>query len=164
MSGASYLESHSADETAELARAVAALLRADDIVVLRGEIGVGKTTFVRAAARALGVVDRVTSPTFTVAQRYEGRLPVGHIDAYRLSGVDDEELGMLLEVAEGAVTFIEWPDALDGVLPEHTLAVRLDHLGGDRRRVSLRGNRPGLDLALRRIRDDARIRHRDTSA
>jgi tRNA threonylcarbamoyladenosine biosynthesis protein TsaE len=147
-----------------LARAVAPLLRADDIVLLRGEIGVGKTTFVRAAARALGVVEPVTSPTFTVAQRYQGRLPVGHIDAYRLGGVDDEELGMLLEVADGAVTFIEWPEALEGALPEHTLDVHLDHLGEDRRRVRLRGNRAGLDLPLRRISDDARIRHSDTSA
>jgi tRNA threonylcarbamoyladenosine biosynthesis protein TsaE len=131
---------------------------------LRGEIGVGKTTFVRAAARALGVEDPVTSPTFTVGQRYSGRVPVGHIDAYRLSGVDDEELGMLLEVAEGAVTFIEWPEALEDALPEHTLAVHLDHLGGDRRRVRLHANRPGLDSPITQISDDARIRHRNTSS
>jgi tRNA threonylcarbamoyladenosine biosynthesis protein TsaE len=143
---------------------IADLLQADDIVLLRGEIGAGKTTFVRAAARALGVVGPVTSPTFTVAQRYAGRVPVGHIDAYRLGGVDDEELGMLLEVADGAVTFIEWPEALEGEFPEHTLAIHLEHLGGDRRGVSLRGNRPGLDSALESIRDDARIRHRDTPA
>lgn len=143
---------------------MAALLIPGDIVLLRGEIGAGKTTFVRGAARALGVVEPVTSPTYTVAQRYQGRIPVGHIDAYRLSGVDDEELGMLMEVAEGAVTFIEWPEALEGALPEHTLVVYLEHLGDDRRGVSLRADRPGLDLPLRRIRDDARIRHRDTSA
>lgn len=115
-----------------------------DVVVLRGEIGAGKTTFVRAAARFLGVDGPVTSPTFTVANRYEARVPVTHIDAYRLSGVDDEELAMLLDVADGAITFIEWPDMLGGALPEASVSLEIEHMGKDRRRITVEGDIPGL--------------------
>ena len=140
------LDTSSPAETGEIAARLAELLRAGDIVLLRGEVGVGKTTFVRAAARALGVEGPVTSPTFTVAQRYAGRVPVGHIDAYRMSGADDEELGMLLEVSEGAITFIEWPDRLEEGLPPAALVIDLEHRGGDRRRIGLRALRPDLEL------------------
>jgi tRNA threonylcarbamoyladenosine biosynthesis protein TsaE len=132
-----------------LAAALAEHLVPGDIVLLKGEIGVGKTTFVRAAARALGVEGPVTSPTFTVGQRYEGRVPVGHIDAYRLSGVDDEELGMLLEIAgDETITFIEWPESVGEQMPAHALVVELRHAGGDRRDVVLTPVREGLVRSL----------------
>jgi tRNA threonylcarbamoyladenosine biosynthesis protein TsaE len=108
-----------------------------DLVTLRGELGTGKTTLVRGAARALGVTEHVTSPTFTVAQRYLGRVAVAHLDAYRLGAVDDEELGLALEVATDAVAFVEWPDALAAAFDDVAVAVTLRHAGGDRRLLTL---------------------------
>jgi tRNA threonylcarbamoyladenosine biosynthesis protein TsaE len=130
-------------------------------VLLRGELGTGKTTLVRAVARALGVTAPVTSPTFSLAQRYAGRVPVAHLDAYRLSDPDDEEVGLALEViGEGAVAFVEWPDSLAASLPEPRLQVQLAHRGGDRRLVTLLAHDPTLAGALRRLVDDLRARHR----
>ncbi len=122
-----------AAETERLGRAVGAVLDVGDVVLLRGDLGAGKTTFVRGVARALGVRDHVTSPSFTVAQRYEGRVPVAHLDAYRLGDVDDEEAGLYLAEMAGAVVLIEWPDALGGVVGTPTLVVDIAHGGGDER-------------------------------
>jgi tRNA threonylcarbamoyladenosine biosynthesis protein TsaE len=126
-------------ETEALAARLAADLRPGDVVLVSGELGAGKTTFVRGAARALGVGVPVTSPTFTLARRYEdGRVPISHLDLFRLSGLDAEEPELLAdELADDCVAFVEWPEHggvdLAGV---HVAArVRLEHLGGDRRRV-----------------------------
>ena len=120
-----------------------------DVVMLRGELGAGKTTLVRGAARALGVAEHVTSPTFTVAQRYRGRVPVAHLDAYRLGAADDEELGLALEAAEDAIAFIEWPDALSAAFPDAAVEVTLAHGGGDTRLLTLSGREERLETALR---------------
>ena len=130
-----------------------------DVVTLRGELGTGKTTLVRGAARALGVTDHVTSPTFTVAQRYLGRVAVAHLDAYRLSAVDDEELGLALEAAAEAVVFVEWPDALGDAFGDVAVAVTLEHGGGDRRLLTLTGPDATLEAALLDALDHARPRH-----
>jgi tRNA threonylcarbamoyladenosine biosynthesis protein TsaE len=128
-------------------------------VLLRGELGAGKTTLVRAVARALGVEGPVTSPTFTVAQRYEGRVPVAHLDAYRLTSADEEDAELLRAALEGAVGLVEWPDALAGVLPEPLLELELRHLGGDRRLVLLDAREPHARSALVRLIADLRARH-----
>lgn len=120
-----------------------------DVVMLRGELGTGKTTLVRGAARALGVTDHVTSPTFTVAQRYAGRVPVAHLDAYRLGAADDEEIGLALEAAEDAVAFVEWPDVLAGAFRDAAVEVTLAHGGGDIRLLTLSGREERLETALR---------------
>lgn len=117
-------------------------------MTLRGELGAGKTTLVRGAARALGVTDHVTSPTFTVAQRYQGRFAVAHLDAYRLGAVDDEELGLVLEATADAVAFVEWPDALAEALDDVAVAVTLQHGGGDRRLLRLTCPDAELEAAL----------------
>jgi len=117
--------------------------------MLRGELGAGKTTLVRGAARALGVTEHVTSPTFTVAQRYDGRVPVAHLDAYRLGAVDDEELGLALEAAEDAVAFVEWPDVLAEAFRDAAVEVTLAHGGGDTRLLTLNGRDQRLKTALR---------------
>lgn len=132
-----------------MGRAIASVVDRGDVVLLRGELGVGKTTLVRGAARALGVTEHVTSPTFTIAQRYAGRVPVAHLDAYRLESVDDEELGLALEAAEDAVTFIEWPDALGDAFPDAAVEVTLAHGGGDTRLLTLTGRDRRLETALR---------------
>jgi tRNA threonylcarbamoyladenosine biosynthesis protein TsaE len=132
-----------------------------DLVLLVGELGAGKTTLVRAAARALGVTGPVTSPTFAIAQRHEGRVPVAHLDAYRLGGADDEELGLALEaIGEGAVAFVEWPEALMPALPAARLRLELLHSGAESRLILLETQDPALASPLRRLVADIRARHR----
>lgn len=136
------------------------MLRPGDLVLLRGDLGAGKTTLVRAIARALGVQGPITSPTFTVAQRYRGDVEVAHVDAYRLGGPDDEEAELLrAAVGDDAIAFVEWPDAILAALPEPRLEVELRHEGGDRRLVLLipRGADARSDLA--RQLADLRARH-----
>lgn len=146
-------------DTQALGEALAARLRAGDLVLVVGDVGAGKTTLVRAVARALGVTGPVTSPTFTLANRYEARVPVLHIDAYRLDSPDDEELGLLLDDAERHVTFIEWPQALGGRAPAPRIAVAIEHQGGDRRLITL--STPAADVDLEQLGDDLRARHVD---
>jgi tRNA threonylcarbamoyladenosine biosynthesis protein TsaE len=129
-------------------------------VLLRGELGSGKTTLVRAVARALGVTGPVTSPTFTVAQRYHGDVPVAHVDAYRLEGPDDEDAELLrTALDEEAVGLVEWPDAILAALPPARVELELRHLGGDRRLVLF--DAPQLDTRteLGRLIADLRARH-----
>jgi tRNA threonylcarbamoyladenosine biosynthesis protein TsaE len=108
------------------------------VVLLSGEMGSGKTTFVRGAARALGVEGPVTSPTFTIGRRYEdGRVPVAHVDLHRLASLDDEEPDLLADyVNEDHVAFVEWPAVAEGELAARA-RVTLEHAGGDRRRVTV---------------------------
>jgi tRNA threonylcarbamoyladenosine biosynthesis protein TsaE len=103
-----------------------------------GELGTGKTTFVRGAARALGVSAPVTSPTFTIGRRYAGRVPVAHLDLYRLEGLDGEDPALLEDYLDpGAVAFVEWPERAGAAVPAATVRVRIEHLGGDRRRITV---------------------------
>ena len=97
-------------ETEALAARLAARLRAGDVVAVSGELGAGKTTFVRGAARALGVAGPVSSPTFTIGHRYEAPTPVAHLDLYRITGLDAEEWGDLEPYFDGTVAFVEWPE------------------------------------------------------
>jgi len=133
-------ETASAVETEAVAAGLARMLRPGDVVLVSGDLGAGKTTFVRGACRALGVKVPVTSPTFTIARRYEdGRVPVSHLDLFRLAdGLGDEEPDLLAEeLGPDRVAFVEWPEvAGDGLPALHIAAhVRLEHRGGDRRRV-----------------------------
>jgi tRNA threonylcarbamoyladenosine biosynthesis protein TsaE len=116
---------HSAAETRALAAEIGATLRPGDVVVLNGELGAGKTTFVKGLADGLGVVDAVTSPTFTIVQHYEGRVPVTHVDVYRLDRLQElHDLGFE-ELLDDGVTIIEWGDAVAPLLPRNRLEVRL---------------------------------------
>ena len=130
-------ETTSGPEATEAAGArLAAALRPGDVVLVSGELGAGKTTFVRHAARALGVTEPVTSPTFSVAHRYAGRdgVPVAHLDLYRSRGVTAEELADLdAYLAEDAIVFVEWPEAGAGALPAPRAHVRLEHVAPERR-------------------------------
>jgi tRNA threonylcarbamoyladenosine biosynthesis protein TsaE len=132
-------ETGSPAETEALAAGLADDLHPGDVVLVSGDLGAGKTTFVRGAARALGVQVPVTSPTFTIARRYEdGRLPVSHLDLFRLDGLDAEEPDLLADELGGdRVAFVEWPEHGAPDLGDFTVAARvhLEHLGGDQRRV-----------------------------
>jgi tRNA threonylcarbamoyladenosine biosynthesis protein TsaE len=134
------VQTASAAETEALAADLAARLAPGDVVLVSGELGAGKTTFVRGACRALGVEVPVTSPTFTIARRYEdGRVPVSHLDLFRLAeGLGDEEPELLAdELGPDRVAFVEWPEVAGGdPLGARVAArVRLEHAGGDARRV-----------------------------
>lgn len=134
------IDSGSARETEEIAARLAQRLHPGDVVLLRGDVGSGKTTFVRGACRALGVAARVTSPSFTLARRYEGRHPITHIDLYRLGdGLEAEAPELLGEyMLPGDIVFVEWPDRGVPWTGEAAATVRFSHLGGDRRRIELR--------------------------
>jgi tRNA threonylcarbamoyladenosine biosynthesis protein TsaE len=127
----------SAAETEALAARLAGWLEVGDVVLVRGELGAGKTTFVRGAARALGVVGRVTSPTFTIGHRYEGRVRVSHLDLYRFVALSPAEWGDLEPYFEDAIAFVEWPEAGASALPAPRVTVTLEHLSPTERRVRI---------------------------
>jgi tRNA threonylcarbamoyladenosine biosynthesis protein TsaE len=97
------------------------------VVTVSGELGSGKTTFVRGACRALGVEEAVTSPTYTIGHRYKGRVDVSHLDLFRFTGVSAAEWGDLEPYFDDAIVFVEWPEAGAGVLPAPRVEVRLEH-------------------------------------
>ncbi len=109
-------------------------------MTVSGELGSGKTTFVRGACRALGVTAPVTSPTYTIGHRYEGEPDVSHLDLYRFVGVSAAEWGDLEPYFDDAVVFVEWPEAGAGSLPPVRAAVRLEHGGANSRRIVIEGD------------------------
>ena len=132
--------SASSDETEELAARLAHELVVGDVVAVSGELGSGKTTFVRGACRALGVTAPVTSPTYTIGHRYEGDPDVSHLDLYRFKDVSPAEWGDLEPYFDDAIVFVEWPEAGAAGLPPLRAAVRLEHEGETTRRVVIEGN------------------------
>jgi tRNA threonylcarbamoyladenosine biosynthesis protein TsaE len=139
------VETGSPEETERLAARLAVKLLAGDVVTVAGEIGSGKTTFVRGACRALGVTAPVTSPTFTIGHRYDG---VSHLDLFRLQHPDAAEWAELEPYFVGAICFVEWPEAGAGWLPEPRVAVRLHHVDPTRRRIVLEGAEEALLAGL----------------
>ena len=131
------VRTESAPETERVAARPAERLRSGDVVTVSGELGTGKTTFVRGACRALGVTAPVTSPTFTIGHRYAGNPDVSHLDLFRFAGLSPAEWGDLEPYFDDAVVFVEWPEAGASVLPPARVAVALEHAGGDRRRLVL---------------------------
>ena len=131
------LTTSSARETQEVASKIAALVEQGDLVLLVGELGAGKTTFAQGFGQALGIVDPITSPTFTLAREYEGhRFTMHHLDVYRLEAIDEVLDLALPELLDGAsVTLIEWGDAIIPALPGEYLEVRLEYGDDDDERV-----------------------------
>ena len=126
----------SAKESSQLAAAIAELVRAGDLVLLAGDLGAGKTTFAQGFGAALGVTERITSPTFTLVSQYSGRLELNHLDVYRLDQVDEVlDLGLAEMLDEGGVTVIEWGDTIIPALPADYLEVNLRLGEGDDDRV-----------------------------
>jgi tRNA threonylcarbamoyladenosine biosynthesis protein TsaE len=135
-------QTNSAAETEALGGELSRGLRPGEVVLVEGELGAGKTTFVRGAARALGVSGPVTSPTFTIGQRYPGRVPVAHVDLYRLSDLAGEDPDLLADyITPDTITFVEWPtvgEAEIAALGRVAARVRLEHAGGDARSVEIK--------------------------
>jgi tRNA threonylcarbamoyladenosine biosynthesis protein TsaE len=125
----------SAAETEAAGARLAAQLSPGDVVLVSGELGAGKTTFVRGACRALGVTAPVTSPTFTIGQLYAGSPDVAHMDLFRLEG---QEPGLLDDyVTAERIAFLEWPEVAEPELERVTSRVRIEHAGGDARRIEV---------------------------
>lgn len=123
----------SVDATRALGGALADLLRPGDVLVLAGDLGAGKTALTQGIARALGVEGQVTSPTFTLVHVYEdGRLPIHHLDVYRLEQLEEvADLGLPELLDEGGVVIVEWGDAILPALPADHLEIRLTFGDGD---------------------------------
>jgi tRNA threonylcarbamoyladenosine biosynthesis protein TsaE len=134
----------SEDETLALAGAVGELLRAGDVVSGGGDLGAGKTVFARGVARALGVSEPVVSPSFTIVREYDGRVPLVHVDVYRIGTIQElHDLGFEEVLRDDAITLVEWGDVIDPLLPRERLDVRL--VAGDaddERLVELEGRGP----------------------
>jgi tRNA threonylcarbamoyladenosine biosynthesis protein TsaE len=135
------VRSSSPGETEAAAAELAAGLDPGDLVLVSGEVGAGKTTFVRGACRALGVTDAVVSPTFTIGRRYRGRVPVSHLDLYRLEDPGREDPGLLDDyLGRDTITFVEWPGGAAEDWGRVAARVGLEHAGGDQRLIEIRRN------------------------
>jgi tRNA threonylcarbamoyladenosine biosynthesis protein TsaE len=154
------VESAAPEDTEAVAAALAAELEPGDVVTIAGELGAGKTTFVRGACRALGVTDPVTSPTFTIGHRYAaGDRVIAHLDLYRFQGFSAAEWGDLEPYFDGTIAFVEWPEAGEGALPEPRVRVRLEHADEMTRRIV---HVDGSDEALvERVNAALGLRHGD---
>jgi len=129
----------SAAETEALGERLAAELGPGDVVLVGGELGAGKTTLIRGACRALGVTEPVTSPTFTIGNRYRGRVPVSHLDLYRLEDMGMEDPALLEDYLDpDAIAFVEWPRVAEPEIERVSRRVEIRHAGGDAREVELR--------------------------
>ena len=127
--------SSSPEETEAAGARLAAELRPGDVVLVSGELGSGKTTFVRGACRALGVTAQVTSPTFTIGQLYGGSPDVAHLDLYRLDGA---EPGLLEDyLTPDRIGFLEWPELAEPELERVSARVRIEHAAADERRITV---------------------------
>lgn len=131
----------SEEETENIGKSLAMSLSKGDAVLLRGNLGAGKTVFSRGFARGLGITEPVSSPTYTIVQEYE--LPDGgrlyHLDLYRISGVNAAlafGVDEFLDDPQG-ISLIEWPDRIDGILPENAICVEIEHLSDSERRLTI---------------------------
>lgn len=127
-------------QTESVGAEIAQTLAAGDLVLVRGDLGAGKTTLVRGAARALGVHSPVTSPSFSIGHRYRaGQLVVSHLDLYRLDGLEQEDPALLADyMGPGRIAFVEWPSDGELELSQPRVEVSLAHAGGDRRRIEVK--------------------------
>jgi tRNA threonylcarbamoyladenosine biosynthesis protein TsaE len=124
-------------QTKKLGEIFAKLLKPGYMIRLEGDLGAGKTTFVQGVGAGLDIRDRITSPTFTILHQYDGKIPLNHIDAYRIDFLEEiRELG-LEEVIDGqGITFVEWPDKIESILPEEMLYIKINKTEDDQRNIS----------------------------
>ena len=143
MPPATELQSASPEETERAGETLAARLRPGSVVALVGELGAGKTCFIRGLVRGLGVNQTVSSPTFVLVNEYRGRLPVFHVDAYRTESLAELlDLGLDEYIGGDGVTVVEWADKLPALLPAHTIWVHLMGLGDEPRTINIESS-PG---------------------
>ncbi|MGN1261638.1 MAG: tRNA (adenosine(37)-N6)-threonylcarbamoyltransferase complex ATPase subunit type 1 TsaE [Candidatus Enteromonas sp.] len=129
----------SKEQTARIGFSLAGLFDPGDVVLLKGDLGAGKTTFTGGVAKGLGIEEHVISPTFNIMKCYfDGRIPLYHIDAYRL---EDQpiEIGLDEYIEGDGVCLIEWPAFIESLLPDERLEITLKHAGGDCRDIEIQG-------------------------
>lgn len=147
--------SRSERQTAGVAANLAELLQPGDLVFLIGQLGAGKTFFIRHAAEALGVREPVTSPSFTMAQTYSGVIRIHHLDLYRLSSFSAEDAMDFEEFfEEGAVTFMEWPERAELFIEKPDAVVRIDHVDLNSRRISIESSNSRIASGLEKLYGD----------
>lgn len=127
---------HNVEETYAMATLLAKYVQAGDVIALVGDLGAGKTTFTQGLAKGLGIMEQVNSPTFTIIKEYEGRLPLYHMDVYRLTG--EEDLGFDEYFSGDGVTVVEWPSQIAALLPEELLWIEIRATKDDERQIRLR--------------------------
>ena len=132
-----HISTNSASESMQFGEDLAGILNSGDVITLEGDLGAGKTTFTKGIATGLRITDTVSSPTFTMIKEYEGSLKLYHLDAYRLE-FSDEDLGFDEYIYGTGVTVIEWAQYIEDYLPEDRLAITIDYLDEDRRRIHLK--------------------------
>jgi tRNA threonylcarbamoyladenosine biosynthesis protein TsaE len=150
------LTSASAEETLNIAEAFGSICRPNDVIGLEGTLGAGKTQFVKGLARGLGVPEkqRVTSPTFVLLNKYEGRLPIYHFDAYRLAdSTDMEEIGCEEVFSSGGVSVVEWADHVVECFPDNCLWTRITITGLNTRAFSIRSESVSSQERIDELRD-----------
>ncbi len=128
----------SAEQTRQLGERLASFLSAGALLTLSGQLGAGKTTFTQGLAKGLGVSRKVTSPTFTILKIYQGRLPLYHIDAYRLEGLD-QDLGFEEYIGGDGVCVIEWSNFIADMLPQECIDIEFSINDDDSRTLVIRG-------------------------
>lgn len=134
------VNSLSVDDTHRLAGRLAHIVQPGDVLALQGDLGAGKTTFTQGFAKALGVQDYVNSPTFTLIKEYSGRLPLYHMDLYRLQREEEAwELGLDEYFHGDGVCVVEWPERLGEDLPEEAIRLIIEHGAASQRRITIRG-------------------------
>lgn len=131
--------SNSLEETTEFAKRFASTLKSGDVVLLTGDLGAGKTTFVKAVAKELGFSGLVTSPTFTLLNEYNAKFPIYHFDMYRLKSATEAIESGLDEILRGSegVCFVEWPQKVAGILPEKSIMLDIKVLGQNSRQFTV---------------------------
>ncbi len=151
-----YRKTRSPEETRALADCIGRRLGPGDVLLLHGDLGAGKTTFVQGLAAGLGLSDPVTSPTFTLIHEYRGGpLPLIHLDPYRLSGAQDvEDLGFDELLSSGAVIVVEWAERLESLAPQEALEVRLAVMGEEEREVRLIPHGSRWEKLLREVESE----------
>jgi tRNA threonylcarbamoyladenosine biosynthesis protein TsaE len=131
--------------TRELGARLAGAARAGDLICLRGELGAGKTQLAKGFGAGLGVTDTISSPSFILMAEYAGRLPLFHVDLYRLADASDVLGGGLLDERQAdGVTLVEWPERMGAILPAARLDISIEGTGDEPRAITLRAGEPGL--------------------
>ena len=144
--------SRSEEQTATLAAGIARLLNAGDTVYLKGQLGTGKTFFVRAVAREFGISEPVTSPSYTIANTYSGKMTIHHLDLYRLSNLRAEEMADFEPFFEGdGITFVEWPQLVEPILGEPALLIEFEHIDENSRRLRMKCNVDRISAGLEKL-------------
>lgn len=142
----------SEEETKRLGELIGELLRGDEVILLTGELGTGKTTLIQGIAKGMGVGENPISPSFVLVREYKGKFPLFHVDLYRVEE-DIESIGLEEYLGREGVVAVEWAEKGRGYLPEDALFIRLEHLEGDKRRITLIGKGEKYREIVRKVKE-----------